>query len=280
MAAQQDQNTGDKNNIYSKMWKIFDQRSAAEDAAHLLPHLKPHYRVLDLGCGRGSISIDLARLVPNGSVLGVDVNPTLIEGATSQAVERKVNNIEFQVMDANDLSSLPSGSFDVIHENQVLLHLQHKIPILRELYRILKPGGILSMRDIAILGWYPLDKFPHMRKHIHYSLSHTRDNQAGLPFGLWSHEAAREAGFGKPSENTRSNSSSAKIEVSSWGWTWRDPPSWIDTAKGSVSSLLLARGDMTEVELEQAEKEMEEWAWLPQARLQGLDGAVLCWKED
>ncbi len=59
---------------YSAMDKIFHQRTAEKHAAHLLPYIKKHFRILDVGCGTGSITMDLARLVPSGEVIGVDVN--------------------------------------------------------------------------------------------------------------------------------------------------------------------------------------------------------------
>lgn len=52
----------------------FNQRSAAEYATHLLSHIRPHHRILDVGCGPGSITLDLAKLVPEGHVVGVDIN--------------------------------------------------------------------------------------------------------------------------------------------------------------------------------------------------------------
>ena len=133
--------------VYKKMSSIYDERTAQEFAAHLIPHLQPHHRILDVGCGQGSITTDLAQLVPDGDVLGIDISQTFIDGALNLAKERKIPNAEFKVMDANDLSSLPEQSFDVVHEHQVLLQVPDPIHILRELRRVLKPSGILSMRD-------------------------------------------------------------------------------------------------------------------------------------
>ena len=53
---------------------VFNRRTAEACAAHVLPYIKPHFRILDIGCGPGSISLDLARLVPEGSVVGVDIS--------------------------------------------------------------------------------------------------------------------------------------------------------------------------------------------------------------
>ena len=149
-------NERETEDAYNKMWKTFSERRADEYATHLLPHLQPHFSILDLGCGQGSITIDLARLVPSGNVLGVDVNATLIAAATNTASDQGILNLEYRVLDANDLSTLASNSFDVVHEHQVLLHLADPIAVLKEMHRILKPGGILSMRDNAILHYFPL----------------------------------------------------------------------------------------------------------------------------
>ena len=64
----------DNTHSYDKMKDAFAERTAEDCATHLLPHLKPHYRILDVGCGPGSITVGLARYVPQGSVVGVDVN--------------------------------------------------------------------------------------------------------------------------------------------------------------------------------------------------------------
>lgn len=267
MTAQRNYEKTTSNQVYHKMWKTFDERTAQGYAAHLLPHLKPNSRVLDVGCGRGSITRDLACLVPQSGVLGIDINATLIDAAKSRATERHIRNIDFMVMDANALETMPSASFDVIHEHQVLFHLPDPVPILKELHRILKPGGILSMRDNASLHHYP--ELPMMQRYIRLSMEHTNANKEGIGFGLWNHSAAQEAGFAK-----------GRIECSSWGWSWKDPQTFVDFAKNSARQILLAKGAMSEAELDQAEKEWEEWASTPQARLQGLEGAVLCWKED
>lgn len=267
MGEQQDDSKDYNKHVYKQMWKTFDLRTADEYAAHLLPHLQPHHHILDVGCGRGSITMDLARLVPNGKVLGVDINPSLIEAASKQAAERSITNIDFKVMDANDLSSLESESFDVIHEHQVLLYFPDQVEIVREFHRILKPGGMISLRDNAILHYWPLGKLPMMAKYLYRSLDMARANSQGEYFGVWNHVAAQQAGFDKD-----------KIKYSSWGWSFTDPSAFVPAAKNSARAMLLAKGAMSEAELDQSEKEWETWAEVPEARMQGLDGAVIAWK--
>src|ERR1700722_5291535 len=70
-------------------------RSAARQMAFLLPHLQQDMHVLDVGCGPGSITCDMAELVPNGHVTGVDLSPAVLEEARAAATTRKVENITF-----------------------------------------------------------------------------------------------------------------------------------------------------------------------------------------
>ena len=53
---------------------IFNRRTAQACATHLLPYIKPNHQILDIGCGPGSITIGLAALVPDGEVIGIDIN--------------------------------------------------------------------------------------------------------------------------------------------------------------------------------------------------------------
>ena len=54
------------------------QRTAESSAAYLLPHLEPDAEVLDVGCGPGTITVGLAERVPDGTVVGVDAEPTMV----------------------------------------------------------------------------------------------------------------------------------------------------------------------------------------------------------
>ena len=72
MAAKE--HNADSANFQKMSSAVFNRRTAQACAAHLLSHILPHYRILDLGCGPGSITVDLARLVPDGHIIGVDID--------------------------------------------------------------------------------------------------------------------------------------------------------------------------------------------------------------
>src|SRR5665648_1299011 len=96
-------------------------RTAANSAAHLLPHLREGQRLLDVGCGPGTITVDLAAHVAPGQVIGVDTSAEVLERARRHAAELGAP-VSFQVGDAYALD-FPDASFDVVHAHQVLEHL-------------------------------------------------------------------------------------------------------------------------------------------------------------
>src|SRR6185436_19717717 len=88
------------------------RRSAESHAAFVLPHLRPDWRVLDLGCGPGTITTDLAARMPRGGVVGIDLNAGQIAHARELARARGIANVEFKVMSLESLA-LPVESFDL-----------------------------------------------------------------------------------------------------------------------------------------------------------------------
>jgi SAM-dependent methyltransferase len=121
-------------------------RTAAQHAAFLAPHLRPGLRVLDVGCGPGSITLGLAELVAPGQVIGIDLQPSQIEQARALAAARGLANVSFEIA---DLYRLPfaDGQFDAVFAHAVLMHLREPMRALTEWRRVLRPGGVAGIRD-------------------------------------------------------------------------------------------------------------------------------------
>ena len=134
-------------------------RTAANSAAYLLNSIHPNMQICDIGCGPGSITMDLAALVPEGQVLGIDMGQDVVEKARSTAQERGIKNVGFQVGDAHALD-FPDHTFDVVHGHQVLQHIADPVSVLREWRRVTKPGGIVACReaDFSTATHYPRTK--------------------------------------------------------------------------------------------------------------------------
>ncbi|KAI0481312.1 ubiE/COQ5 methyltransferase [Xylariaceae sp. FL0804] len=142
------------------------QRTAQDSAAFLLPHLRATDKVLDLGCGPGSITCDLAALVPLGSVVGGDAAASVLDGARRLAASRGLGNVRFEEMDGNALP-FADGEFDVVFCHQVLQHVADPAAVLREMLRVCRKGssddssrggGIVAAReaDYGSFAWSPM----------------------------------------------------------------------------------------------------------------------------
>ena len=117
------------------------------NAAHLLPYLRPGMRVLDFGCGPGTISVGLAKAIHPGEMHGVDMDAPSIEVARAIAHSQRQDNAVYHVADVIDLP-FEDGFFDVAHCHNVLMHIPDTQAVLSEVKRVLKPGGIVSCREM------------------------------------------------------------------------------------------------------------------------------------
>lgn len=120
------------------------RRTAADSAAFLLPRLDRAQRLLDVGCGPGTITLDLADYV--GWVAGVDAACEAIRYAEAERHRRGIANAVFAVGSAYELP-FADAAFDVVFAHQVLQHLADPVGALREAVRVTRPGGIVAVRD-------------------------------------------------------------------------------------------------------------------------------------
>lgn len=170
------------------------RRTAQDSAAFLLPHIKPNHTILDVGCGPGTITADLAALVPQGKVVGADAVESVLEQAQAFADSRGLTNVTFQSVDANALP-FPDDSFDIVFCHQVLQHVKDPVAILKEMRRVVKPGGIVAAReaDYKSFSWYP--EPPEIAKWADLYQKVARRNGGEPNAGRYIHVWARQAGF-------------------------------------------------------------------------------------
>src|ERR1019366_8507350 len=120
-------------------------RTAANSAGYLMPLLRPGASMLDVGCGPGTITSDLAGLVAPGPVIGVDASADVI--AEAQALARSdgpgAASLSFEVGDLFNLR-FDDATFDVVHAHQVLQHVGDPVAALVEMRRVCRPGGIVA----------------------------------------------------------------------------------------------------------------------------------------
>lgn len=110
--------------------------------------LRPGMNVLDIACGPGFTSCELAKAVgAEGRVTGVDINEELIAVAHQAQASEQVENVSFSLGNLYDLD-LPENTYDFVYARFLFQHLEKPEDALSNLRRVLKPGGILCILDI------------------------------------------------------------------------------------------------------------------------------------
>ncbi len=201
-------------------------RTVENSAGYVAGALVPGARVLDVGCGPGTITIDIATRVAPGSVVGLDPAASVLAGARVEAESQGVANVEFRVGDVYALEA-DDGAFDVVHAHQVLQHLADPVAALVEMRRVCAPDGVVAARDADYGGmrWYPndprLDAWLDLYRRV--ARANAGEPDAGRMLLAW----ARRAGY-------------SAVEASASVWCFADPESrawwgglWADRVTGS-----------------------------------------------
>jgi ubiquinone/menaquinone biosynthesis C-methylase UbiE len=240
-------------------------RRASTCCAYFLPHLKPNHRVLDLGCGPGSITADIAALVPEGSVIGLDYGQPVIEIANAKAKELGLSNCSFQV---GDVTSLPfeDDSFDVVHTHQVLIHLPDPVSALKEMRRVCKKGGFVACREADMDDCVLSPDSDVLKIPIEVKKSMIREKGSEAAAGKFLGKWAREAGF-EEGKVTESHS-------------YLMQPSFKDEAmQQRVAEYALKMGIVkSREEVEKSITAWEEWEKTEGSWWKTGCGEVVCWK--
>lgn len=196
-------------------------RSASDSAAYLLPELAPGMTLLDIGCGPGSITLDLARTVAPGKVVGIDRSPRAIASAVDAARKRSVPNATFVTADVYALP-FEDHSFDVVHAHQVLQHLPDPVAALGEMSRVCTTNGVIAVRDVdyASMAWFP--ESAGMRRWLEIYRSMARANRGEPDAGRHLKSWARLAGLREVRLTTSSWSYTTEQATLWWGESWAD----------------------------------------------------------
>lgn len=196
-------------------------RTVENSAAYLLPHLVAGAEVLDVGCGPGTITIDLAQRVQPARVLGVDPAEDAVTAAQEAIAAAGIDNVEARTGDVYALD-LPDGSFDVVHAHQVLQHLTDPVAALREMRRVCRPGGVVAARDSVYraMSWFPLD--PRLDRWLEVYCAVAEHNggepDAGSRLTTW----AAAAGFTSVTSSASAWCYATPEERAWWGGLWAD----------------------------------------------------------
>ena len=162
-----------------------------------LAGLRPGMRVLDIGSGPGDVSFVAARLVgPNGSVLGVDAAPEMIELARARAAEQGLSTVRFTqaAIDAIDLDE----PVDAIVGRLILMHLPDPAATLRRLSSLVRPGGVIAFSENDITGARSVPDMPLFGR-VTAGIVRAFEAMGLSPrFGTALHTIFADAGLGAP----------------------------------------------------------------------------------
>lgn len=260
-------------------------RTAELDAAFLLPHIKKTDRILDVGCGPGTITTGLAKYASEGATVGIDISTAVLQKAKALAAEANVptqgpGSVVFEEGNILERLAYPDDTFDIVYSSQVFGHLpppDMPLRALAEIRRVLKPGGILATRDGADQHFYPrsldLDRLwgRNLSRGLHKGEPDADPTETRMP------ALFRKAGFDADGGKVRVGAG-VKVysgpETRKW-LAWRaagqlkqgDPfrQSWLDAG-------------ITEDEIQQTLVAVEKWAETEDAWFASLQCEMLAWK--
>jgi SAM-dependent methyltransferase len=233
------------------------QRTAARDAAFFLSGLRPGMRLLDVGCGPGSITLDLAQAVAPGEVIGIDIQPAQVERARSLASARGVATASFEVGSVYALA-FPERSFDAVFANGVVMHLREPVRALAEVRRVLRPGGIAGVRDpdLGAILYAPVtplfERWLSVRARV-------RRHNGGDPFlGRHYRRLLLEAGF----ERAEAGASVASAGAAE---TTRRHADFLKAMLEGLSATAVSQGWMDQAAVSATAAVIDSWARRPDA---------------
>ncbi len=235
-------------------------RRASEAAAFLLPRLKSPMRLLDFGCGPGTITVDLGELLqPDGAVVGIDFSEEVVEQAREHATKSGSTNVTFDVRSIYE-TGFDEGEFDVAYAHQVLQHLQDPVAALTESKRVLKPGGICAVREVdwGAAALYPTNAALERFLEVYFAVAESNGGRADA--GRYLKGWFSDAGFVDLEVTTSTWSFADEEGLQWWGGQWSER-----ILHSNIASRALERGIATRSELEEISAAWKSWITEPHA---------------
>ncbi|MCG8411302.1 MAG: alpha/beta fold hydrolase [Bacteroidales bacterium] len=176
------------------MTRFQEKRTIQKYGAFFIPHLKEDMTLLDIGCGTGKMTYELAQYIPKGKITGIDISEKQIESANSRIKKNKARNINFKTGNVLNLE-YSDETFDVVWCHTLLMHLKEPVEALKEISRILKKGGFVAVSDG---DWdsdiiFPRFQIIEARKYINSKI--LKESGTNLNHGKKNASLLSDAGF-------------------------------------------------------------------------------------
>jgi SAM-dependent methyltransferase len=244
-------------------------RTAENSAGYLLAHLSPGLDLLDVGCGPGSLTADLAVRVAPGKVVAIDSAVAPLDEARAAATAAGVE-VDVREGDAYALD-LPDDSVDVVHAHQVLQHVSDPVAVLREMRRVCRPGGVVAARDAdyAVMAWAPAD--PRLDRWLEIYRATARANGAEPDAGRRLLGWAHAAGLEDVTATTSTWCFATPEDRAWWGNLWADRTTGTAYAQQAVAAGLTDQDELADIA-----DAFRAWAGQPDGWFVVVHGEVLC----
>jgi len=240
-------------------------RTVENSAAYLLSHLRPGLHLLDVGCGPGTMTADFAQRLNPGRVCGIDSAPDAVEAA-----RRDHAGVEFARGDVYSLE-FEGASWDIVHAHQVLQHLSDPSAALKEMRRVLRPGGIVAVRDsdYASFTWHPHDDRLARWLALYQEIARANGGEpnAGRRLLSW----AQQAGFSRVNASASAWCFATAEERAWWGGLWADR-----MTTSAIAQQAQREGRASANELASIADAWRAWARAEDGWFAVLHGEVLC----
>lgn len=161
---------------------FMSERSFNSHGSFFAPHIESSHVVLDAGCGPGSISVGIAKAASSGKVYGIDFGDSQIDAAREQAARESITNAEFTKASCYELP-FETGRFDRVFSHALMEHLTRPVDALREMFRVLKPGGRIGVCSPDFDGTLLAPTSPELVKAVDAYADLQKSNGGDLRIG-------------------------------------------------------------------------------------------------
>lgn len=258
---------------HASVVKHHARRTAANSAAFLLPHLQKDQKLLDVGCGPGSITIGLADYV--ACAVGVDYSDEVVQEARDAAASK--DNLDFIAASVYELP-FPDNNFDVVFTHQVLQHLPDPVGALREMLRVTKPGGMVASREAVCSTYQMSPALPALERwrEVYASIAHrnSAEPDAGLFLKQWFLDAGLAQDRIHYGNSVVTYSSSDESSRRAYGEAWVDRALQSSFAKQAIQYAVASSEELTEIS-----QGWQAWAANPNSVLFYVNGEVIARKD-
>ena len=245
-------------------------RRTADDCAAFVRHvIEPDHRILDVGCGPGSITVGLAAWVPDGSVTAIEPGGDIVATATAAVADAGASNVSVEEASVYELP-YADDSFDIAYAHQVLQHLTDPVLALTEMRRVVRRGGFVAVRDADYYTMCCAPEIDEITRWRDVYRRVARHNHAEPDAGRYLYSWCKAAGLSAVTMTASVWTYGDPAERANWGNSWAER--CLTTSFGEQA---VDYGYATRAEMEDIAAGWRRWAALDDGYFHFIHGEAL-----